>query len=352
MKKNNVGTQTSDDSHGQEKQLKRPANAKCGIFAVSILEHRERVANATPTLKAESDINLLELIVPIQNNVKIPATLYTPNEKQDSYPTLFYIPGTAFIANESKFTHVICSHICAKAKCQVIVINHRLAPENQFPSGYKDTYKVFKFFIENFAHHYRIDTNRIAVSGYSSGGNFAALITIQAKQEGIAIARQILISPMVDLSRSLIGFENYENKDTDISEAFVNWFLQMYIPHNVDPKDPSMSPFWQDEKNIKGMPPTDIILAENDRFRADSEYYYMKLIHAGVLSNRFIALGQKHSFLWHKLPVIDKFSERVMLAFKPETLHHLTPKHTLCHVKEPFSADEKEDENTAPRAKL
>ena len=89
------------------------------------------------------------------------------------------------------------------------------------------------------------------VAGYSSGGNFAALIAIHAIKDGIPLAKQILISPIVDLSRVLPGFKNYEDRDTDISEEFVQWVISLYLPPDEDRRNPQVSPFWKSGKEIK-----------------------------------------------------------------------------------------------------
>ncbi len=331
------------------------AQAKRSIFDPSIIEHRERLTAAKPLLNS-ANVPFIDMLIPLDNNVKIPIRMYIPRNQNGALPTLFYIPGTAFIASEIKFTRVICSHIAERAHCQVIVINHRLAPENQFPQGYLEAYNVFKFFIKEAPEKFLIDKNRIAIAGYSSGGNFAALMTMQAKNEGISIARQILISPIVDLSRSLTGYKEYEKQDQAISEEFVNFFLNLYIPEEMNPKDPHISPFWEKPQALKGLPKTDIVLAKYDRFRSDAENYYTKLKLAGVDVEKFVAHAEDHSYLWYKLEVIEKIAERLDTAFKPETIHHLSTRHTISYIQpriKPKQTDTNQEKKTnIPRSKL
>lgn len=331
LQKNETQSQLSGDN--TPNQMK-----KRGIFDPSIIEHRERLAAAKPLLEA-ADVPFLDMVVPTHHSatdavgIKIPVRIYLPKNQRGVVPTLFYVPGTAFIAHEVKFTRVICSHIAEKARCQVIVINHRLAPENPFPQGFLDVYAVFKFFMREMPERYLIHTDKVAIAGYSSGGNFAALMAIKAAEEGISIVRQILISPLVDLSRSLSGFEEYERQDTVISETFVNFFLNLYIPEAMNPKDPRLSPFWQKTSACKKSPPTDIILAEYDRFRSDAEYYAAKLENAGVPTEKFLACGENHSYLWYKLEVMEKIAERLKLSFQPKTIPQNPSLHTISYIK-------------------
>ena len=101
---------------------------KKGIFDQSILEHRQKLMLASPALKA-LDVPFYDMLVPIGENIKIPARIYiSPDVKnKKEIPTVFWVPGTGFVAMETKFTHVTCTHLCKLAKCQIIVLNHRLA---------------------------------------------------------------------------------------------------------------------------------------------------------------------------------------------------------------------------------
>jgi acetyl esterase len=293
-----------------------------GVFSRSILEHRMLVARAEPLNEPSKEIAYVDIELPISNHVRLPARIYRPKgyNSEKLLPTLFYVPGTAFIASETKFTHLVCSHLCDKTGYQIIVINHRLAPEEQFPVGYQDAYKLLNFFTVIAPEFFNIDRQHVVISGYSSGGNFAALMAIEAKKQGIHVTRQILISPFVDLSRTLNAFKEFEDKDTDIKDEFVKWFLKLYIPPSISPKNPAISPFWVKQTDLKGLPPTDIILAEFDRFRSDAEAFYTKLRGSGVVTEKFMMPQAKHSYLWYKLEVVDKITERLTLALSDNQL--------------------------------
>ena len=319
---------------------------KKGIFDQSITEHRQKLTLANPTLTAAPDVPFFDMLVPIDKNIKIPARIYiSPDVKnQKEIPTVFWVPGTGFVATETKFTHVICTHLCKLAKCQVVVLNHRLAPENQFPIGYLDCYNVFKFFAKERPNNFAIDKNKMVVAGYSSGGNFAALIAIHAVKDGIPLAKQILISPIVDLSRVLPGFRNYEDKDTDITEEFVQWVISLYLPPDEDCQNPHVSPFFKPEKEIKKLPSTDIIFAEYDRCRGDAEHYFNKLKDQDVHVEKFLAVGEKHSYLWYNMQVTEKIAERLQITFTDISINKpLT--HNFSHIRININTENNHDED-------
>jgi acetyl esterase len=291
---------------------------KRGIFDPSITLHRERVHAAKPAFDPVKTY-YMDALVPIGENTRIPVRIYAPdlpNKDKRPLPTLFYIPGTAFIAQETQFTHGVCSRTSAIAKCCVVVINHRLAPENQFPAGLQDCYGIIKSFLKKMPIHVLVDSSNIAIAGYSSGGSIALSIAIQAKEEGIHFNKLILMSPIVDLTRSVSkGFEEFQNADTDISEKFVDWFLDLYVPENQDLKSPEISPFFYPIEKIQGIAPVTIFVGEFDRFRGDSEHLYVKLQEAKVRVEKKMLPGAKHSYFWHSLAVIEDFASTVRRAF-------------------------------------
>jgi acetyl esterase/lipase len=176
------------------------------------------------------------------------------------------------------------------------------------------------------------------VGGYSSGGNFAALAVIQARREGIPIVGQILLSPIVELGRRLKEHERFEEKDTDISEEFVNWFLSLAIPAGTNTKSPSISPFWTQKNDLEPLPITAIVWAEKDRFRSDAEAYYKKMDDAGVHVKSLIINGETHAYMWRNLEIVERIADDILTPlFSAKTIgrplshsmHVITPRLTV-----------------------
>ncbi len=331
---------------------------KRGIFDPSIMIHRERVAAAEPIAKAAS-VPFTDALIAIPGNIRIPVRFYTPPDTEPPYPTFIYIPGTAYVAHESKFTHLACSHISIRAKCQIVVINHRLAPENTLSDAFQDVYQVMKSILKSPLYKSAIDHSRVAVGGYSSGGNLAALAVIQAIKEGIPIAGQILLSPLVELGRRLKDHKSFEEEDTDITEEFVNWFLSLAIPPDTNTKNSSISPFWTQKNDLKPLPPTAIVWAEKDRFRSDAEAYYKKMEEAGVRAKNLVIKGETHAYMWRNLEIIEKIADDILVPFfsaktieRPlsHSIHIVTSR--LIVEKHPEPARENNAENPVLRSRL
>lgn len=271
-------------------------------FTHTLAEHRKKLSGVSSKLPPASDVQIVEDFLSIYQDVKLPIWIFRPEDIEPPYPTLLYIPGTAFVAQEIDVTQGICSHIAKLAKCQVVIINHRLAPENQFPTGLHDALSIIEFILLNKPKLLKLDINNIVLAGYSSGGNFAAQIALRP---GLPVRCQILASPILDLSRSLIQYEEFEQEDKIITEEFVKWFLRLYIPESANVSNPFLSPYYQTINNPRKLAPTYIIFGEKDRFRSDAEAYIKKLEVSGASVKRKMFENCDHSFLWYQYEAIE-----------------------------------------------
>ena len=281
-----------------------------GIFNRAIPIHRTRVERAVPLHKPAENVHVWEILVPIAPNINIPSQIYIPKNKiGQKCHTIFYIPGTAFVARESEFTHMLCSHLCEQTQQQIIVIHPRLAPENKFPIGQDDCFLTFKAFIQSKIAN--IDIKQITLAGYCSGGNFAIQMALSAREEAISIKHLLLISPFVDLSRSHNDYKNIENQDETISEEFAAWCSKMYVPSSISSQDPAISPLLNLPDHFKKIARSiDIIVSNRDRFFGDSMQLYKLLKMADLRVNLELIDGD-HSYAWHDKALIETMAKTI-----------------------------------------
>ena len=76
------------------------------------------------------------------------------------------------------------------ARCSVLAVDYRLAPEHPFPAGFDDVWAAVEWSAENFG--------QVGVAGDSSGGNLAAAAALKARDRQIDIAVQVLVYPVLE----------------------------------------------------------------------------------------------------------------------------------------------------------
>jgi acetyl esterase len=117
----------------------------------------------------------------------------------------------------------------------------------------------------------------MAVVGDSAGGNLAAVVAQQARDEGgPPLKAQVLIYPATDLS--MMHESITENGEGYLlTKEGMEWFMSHYAP---DPDHPRCSPLAA--LDLSGLPPALVITAEYDPLRDEGEAYAAHLREAGV----------------------------------------------------------------------
>ena len=153
----------------------------------------------------------------------VPARLYKPND-DPNLPLLVYYHGGGWVLGSVESHDSICRALCMQTPCAVLSVDYRLAPENPFPAPLVDCVTATKWAHDNAA-AIGIDPTRIAIGGYSAGGNLAAAI---ANMQTIPTVYQLLIYPVTDCR--LQHPSHQENKDGPfLTHAAMKWFVDHYV---------------------------------------------------------------------------------------------------------------------------
>jgi acetyl esterase len=210
---------------------------------------------------------------------EIPIRIYMP-EGDGPLPLLIFIHGAGWVAGNLDTHDNVCRCLSSRAKCVVVSIDYRLAPESKFPIPVEDSYQVYEWILKN-ADLLNIDPERITIGGDSSGGNIAAAVCLMAiDRKNARIVFQLLINPALDLS---VYDESYGN---------MKWFREQYLRDEKDITNPYASPLLA--KNMEALPAAFIVVGEHDVLRAEGEAFGRKLREAGVSANAYCQIDKGH----------------------------------------------------------
>ncbi len=177
------------------KAIKPPKNSH-QFFNPNLKKHREIVARAKPSSPI-ANVDCVEEIIDLGSGVKLLSRRFTPKgSTQEAYPTIFFIDGTAWVADGGEFSRWISSHLCNESGYQVVELHTLLAPEDSILKCKQYAYRFVKYFYDQSL-KYHVDRNKMLLVGYSSGGNIADYIDTRFSREGINFIKKILVSPFV-----------------------------------------------------------------------------------------------------------------------------------------------------------
>ncbi|MGG4454409.1 alpha/beta hydrolase [Brevibacillus porteri] len=233
------------------------------------------------------------LSLPLEER-SIPIRIYTP-EGHAPFPALVYYHGGGFVIGNLETVDSVCRNIANNAKCVVISTDYRLAPEHPFPEGLEDAYDSL-LYISNHADQFDIDPSRIAVGGDSAGANFAAVVSLIAKErQAPSIVFQLLINPAVGIVDPDLYPSMQENASGYLLDVkLLNWFLGHYIPPTANRQNPYLDPI--NGADLTDLPPAMVITAEYDPLRDGGKAYADKLRESGVDVIYRNEKGMIHSF--------------------------------------------------------
>jgi len=235
-------------------------------------------------------------------------------------PSLLHLHGGgfAFGSIDSLFTDAKCAHICRRARCVVVTVNYRLAPEFRFPTAPEDCYAALLWAVEN-AQRLDVDPARIAVGGESAGANLAAAVALMARDRGgPPLALQLLEVPVTDMSEEAAEYpsvglfaEGYGFDRADM-EAMIGTYL-------ADPSDganPYASPVRA--RDVSGVARACVLTAEYDLLRDSGEAYARRLERAGVETTLRRMSGHTHgsAVLWQTWPPARAWMDDVVHALE------------------------------------
>lgn len=171
--------------------------------------------------------------------------------------TLVWCHGGGWVTGDLKYSEELCRFLARDAKCTVVSVDYRLAPEHPYPAALDDTRAVLA----------SLD-GLLAVGGDSAGANLAAVCA-----RGLAF--QVLVYPVTDHDFTRPSYL----RDTPLSAEAVRWFWDLYVP-DVSMRDRSdISPLRGD---LAGLPPAHIVVAGNDPLHDEGVAYADSLRVAGV----------------------------------------------------------------------
>jgi len=222
----------------------------------------------------------------------VPVRLYLP-AVQGPLPLLVFLHGGGWMLGDLDSHDAMHRHIADRARCAVLGVGYRLAPEHPFPAGLDDAATAFAW-ARREAGALGCDPARIALGGESAGANLTAALTLMLRNAGEAQPLfQLLVHPVTDMALELPSFDDIAVPG--LTRDYLHACRTMYLG-DTDMAEPLVSPARAGRHD--GLAPAIVLTAGEDPLRDDGEAYAGILARAGVETLVARLAGLPHGFLF------------------------------------------------------
>jgi acetyl esterase/lipase len=216
-----------------------------------------------------------------------------PPEPPGKGPAAIYLHGGGMITGSVQLYDRWIAAYVADGGVPMLAVEYRRAPEHPHPSPAEDSYAGLAWLAVH-AGELGIDPGRIALMGDSGGGGLAAAAALLARDRGLAVAKQILIYPMLDdrttvPDPALVPFAGWSYDDN-----YTGWHA--LLGENIGTNGVPASAAPARAVDLAGLPPAYMEVGELDIFRNEDIEYARRVAAAGTSVELHVHPGCPHGF--------------------------------------------------------
>ena len=207
------------------------------------------------------------------------------------HPVVVYFHGGGWVMGSHISDDPLCRDLCRRSDAIIISVDYRHAPEARFPAAADDGLAAVRWVADHAAELGGIP-GQLAVAGWSSGANVAAIVCQRARDAGRPkISGQLLLTPPTDCDMTRATY--VANVDGYFPTAS---FLKWSWDHYADPADrPKASPLRAPD--LSNLPPAFVVTCEFDPLCDEGSAYAQAMAAAGVPVQQITARGHTHGSL-------------------------------------------------------
>ena len=228
--------------------------------------------------------------VPVAEGTSVAARHYRPSLQARG--TLLYLHGGGFTIGGLETHDSLCRQVALRADCDVLSLDYRLAPEHRFPTAVDDSWAALRW-LQAQGDRHGLDTRCLAVGGDSAGGTLAAVTALMARDHGLALHAQLLITPGTTAHADTASHRLFANGFL-LDATTIEWFFEHYIDRSQR-SDWRFAPLLADE--LEGVAPALVLLAECDPLVDEGLAYADRLRAAHVPVQLELVRGVTHDFV-------------------------------------------------------
>lgn len=252
-------------------------------------------AVAVPATINEQILVTNKMIQGPEEGVALRIRIYQPKEQSEIYPAMVWIHGGGYVLGAPEGDDLLCQRFVTDAKCVVVSVDYRLAPEHPYPVPLEDCYTALKWMADH-ADELKIDNLRIGIAGASAGGGLTAALALLTRDRNYPkLSFQMPLYPMIDdRNNTPSSLEITGHMIWNHSLNQKGWEMYLNGENGSDNVPKYAAAARADD--LTGLPFTYTCVGQLDPFRDETLQYVTKLCQAGVDVEFHLYPGCYHGF--------------------------------------------------------
>ena len=267
------------------------------LYSLSPTAARAVLTGAQSSAKVMlADVTTKDVMLAVGPTGQTSIRVVRPEGAVGTLPAVIYMHGGGWVIGDKETHDRLIRELAVGSHAAVVFVDYARSPESRFPTAIEQGYAVAKH-VADHADKLGVDANRLALAGDSVGGNMATVIALMAKErKGPTFCAQLLFYPVADATMSSSSYEQFAEGPWLTRKAMA-WFWDQYLPDLSMRQNHYASPLNASLEQLAGLPPTLVIVDENDVLRDEGEAYARKLAEAGVEVTSLRFNGTIHDFM-------------------------------------------------------
>jgi acetyl esterase len=211
-------------------------------------------------------------------------------------PVILYIHGGGWVLGNAGTHDRLVRELAVGADAALAFVEYPNSPEARYPVAIEQGYATAQWIIRDGASK-GLDASRIAVAGDSVGGDMTAALTLMAKERGdVNFIHAQMYYPVTDANMDTDSYDLFADGPF-LTRKAMEWFWDAYIADPAQRSEITASPNHATIEQLRGLPPTLLLVDEADVLRDEGEAYAAKLRLAGVPVTTVRYDGTHHDFM-------------------------------------------------------
>lgn len=256
------------------------------------------------TVRYGDDLQLAGTDLPRPQRVSVPTRhgpvrgyLYRVPERAGLTPVVLHAHGGAWVMRHPAMDDFFCRYLVATAGVAVLNLDYDVAPQVRHPVASEQVHDAAAH-VSAQGRGLGLDPDRMAISGFSAGGNLAAAAMLLGRETGAFSARLALLGvPALDLTTGYA--EKAAALPGRVRSMLGPQVLDMvrgtYFCDATRRSEPGASPLLAPD--LSGLPPTHVVTAEHDLLRPEGERFVGRLREVGNEVTHRRVPGKDHYFM-------------------------------------------------------